>query len=136
DVNRNTSNVLGSFRYNSLEELEQNLPYRFERTLSQREERTGRTNAGLFLSDTWRVSTPLELQLGLRWDYSRYDQRPDYNPDIESAFGLRTDVVPSASAISPRISFSYTPAQAGGRGGNAGGGGGGGGAAAGGGGGG
>lgn len=109
--NRSTDNLFGSFSYASLEDFEANRPDRFERSLTERVTRTDRLNAGLFLGDTWRVSQPLEVTLGLRWDYSRLEQVPAYNPAVEAAFGRRTDVRPSASAVSPRIGFSYRLSQ-------------------------
>jgi len=111
-LNRSTANLFGSFRYMSLGDFEANRPDRFERTLTEREEESGRISTGLFFSDTWRLSQPLELTLGLRWDYSRLRQRPDYNPAIEEVFGLRTDITPSSAAWSPRLGFSYTLPQA------------------------
>jgi hypothetical protein len=112
-LSRSATNLFGAFRYSSLEDFRQNLPDRYERTLTPREEDSGRSSISLFLSDVWKVRDPLEITLGLRWDYSRLDQRPDHNPLVESAFGLRTDIVPSSSALSPRMSFSYTLPQAG-----------------------
>jgi hypothetical protein len=50
---------------------------------------------------------PLEITLGLRWDYSRLDQKPDYNPAVEAAFGRRTDITPDAMGFSPRVGFNY-----------------------------
>ena len=106
-VNRSSDNLFGSFSYASLDDFEANLPDRFERTLTQRESSTERVNAGLFLGDTWRISQPLELTLGVRWDYSALNERPEYNPAVEAAFGRRTDVRPAAAGVSPRIGFSY-----------------------------
>jgi hypothetical protein len=107
DVSRSTDNLFGSFSYASLADFEANRPDRYERSLTERDARTGRINAGLFVGDTWRISQPLEVTLGVRWDYSRLDQQPAYNPAIEAAFGRRTDVVPQASGFSPRLGFSY-----------------------------
>ncbi len=111
-ASRSTDNLFGSFSYASLEDFADNRPDRYERSLQERESETGRVNAGLFFGDTWRVSQPLEITLGLRWDYSALQEIPDYNPAIEDAFGLRTDVKPAASGISPRIGFSYRMGQA------------------------
>lgn len=104
---RSTDNIFGSYSYASLEDFEANRPDRFERSLSERESTTNRLNAGLFLGDTWRISQPLEVTLGLRWDYSRLEERPAHNPAVEAAFGRRTDVRPAASGFSPRVGFSY-----------------------------
>ena len=107
DVQRSTDDLLGVFTFASLADLEANRPERYERALVPREARTGTLNAGLYIGDTWRVSQPLELTLGLRWDRWSLDQRPAYNPAVEQAFGRRTDIAPHASALSPRIGFNY-----------------------------
>ncbi|HWV56170.1 MAG TPA: carboxypeptidase regulatory-like domain-containing protein [Longimicrobiales bacterium] len=112
NVDRSTQNLFGSFRYASLADFEANRPDRFERTLTERESETGRITGAVFFSDTWRVSQPLEITLGLRWDYSALQERPEYNPAIEALFGRRTDVVASSAAWSPRIGFNLNlPSQ-------------------------
>jgi hypothetical protein len=107
DVNRSTDNLFGTFTYNSLEDFLANRPERYERSLSERQARTGAINTGVYVGDTWRISNPLELTLGLRWDRTALDQTPAHNPRVEQLFGLRTDVEPVASMLSPRIGFNY-----------------------------
>lgn len=107
DVERSTDDVLGTFTFASLADLEANRPERYERALAPREARTGTLNAGIYVGDTWRVSQALEVTLGLRWDRWSLDQKPAYNPAVEQAFGRRTDIAPHASALSPRIGFNY-----------------------------
>jgi len=104
---RSTDNLFGTFTFGSLEAFEQTQPERYERTLAAREAASGRSNVGLYVGDTWRVSGPLELTYGIRWDYSRIDQRPEYHARIEELFGRRTDIMPAASAWSPRLGFNY-----------------------------
>lgn len=105
---RSATNIYGTFRFASLADFENNLPDRYERTMTELQEFSDRTNWALWISDVWRIRQPLEITLGLRWDYSGQDQRPTYNPLVENAFGVRNDVTPSASAVSPRLSFSYS----------------------------
>lgn len=106
DARRATSNLFGTFTYASLKDFENNKPERFDRALTEREARTGRLNAGVYIGDTWRISHPLEVTFGIRWDYSRLDERPEYNPKVEALFGRRTDVKTSASGFSPRLGFN------------------------------
>ena len=108
---RSTDNLFGSFSYASLADFEANRPERFERALTERASSTSRVSGGVFLGDTWRISQPFEVTLGLRWDYSALGERPAYNPAVEEAFGRRTDVQPSATGWSPRIGFSYRLGQ-------------------------
>ncbi|CAN5595263.1 hypothetical protein BH23GEM10_BH23GEM10_10800 [soil metagenome] len=107
DVSRSTNNLFGSFTFASLDDFAANRPERYDRSLTERNARTGSINTGLYVGDTWRISMPLEVTLGLRWDYSKLDQRPDYNPLIEQAFGRRTDISPTSAGISPRVGFNY-----------------------------
>ncbi|TVP77017.1 MAG: hypothetical protein EA352_04530 [Gemmatimonadales bacterium] len=106
-TSRSTNNLFGSFSYASLADFEENRPDRFERALTERESTTARRDLGFFVTDTWRVSQPLELTLGLRWDHSALEDRPEYNPAVEEAFGRSTDIRPAASLVSPRLGFSY-----------------------------
>jgi len=106
-IDRSTDNLYGSFTFNSLADFEANRPERYERSLSERQSRTGVLNTGLYFGDTWRISQPLELTLGLRWDRAELDQRPAYNPEIERIFGRRTDIDPVSTTFSPRIGFNY-----------------------------
>ncbi len=107
NVSRSLDNIYGSFTFNSLDQLEQNRPVRFERTIADETARTGSLNGGLYLGDTWRISDPFEITAGLRWDYTHMAQTPAYNPAVESAFGRRTDIEPVASSFSPRLGFNY-----------------------------
>jgi hypothetical protein len=107
DVSRSTDNLFGTFSYASLDDFFSNRPDRYERSLTERQSRTGSLNTGIYIGDTWRITMPLELTLGLRWDRSQLDQKPAYNPLVEQRFGRRTDMDPVATAISPRLGFNY-----------------------------
>jgi hypothetical protein len=107
DVSRSTDNLFGSFSYASLQDFLDNRPERFERSLTERQSRTAALNTGIYVGDTWRITMPLELTLGLRWDRTQLDQKPAYNPLVEQLFGRRTDIDPVATAISPRLGFNY-----------------------------
>jgi hypothetical protein len=107
NIDRSTDNLFGTFTFASLEDFQANRPERFDRSLTERRARTGSFNGGFYVGDTWRVSMPLEITLGLRADYSRLDQKPDYNPLIETLFDRRTDITPDAWGFSPRVGFNY-----------------------------
>lgn len=106
-ISQSVNNIFGSFTFNSIDALEQNDPVRFERVLADELSRTGALMAGLYIGDTWRISEPLEVTAGIRWDYTHVDQTPEYNAAIEAAFGVRNDVAPTASMFSPRLGFNY-----------------------------
>jgi hypothetical protein len=102
------SNLLGSFFYNSLEDLEAGLPASYSRTLTARRRSTGQFTGSVAIGDSWRRTTDLQIQYGLRVDASRYTKTPEYNPAVESTFGRRNDEVPTPISVSPRIGFSWT----------------------------
>jgi len=107
-----SSNLLGSFSYNSLEALEAGIPASFSRTLTRQQRTTGQVIGSLALGDTYRHSNDVQFQFGLRLDASRWTTAPAHNPLVESTFGRRNDRVPTPFAISPRIGFSWTVGRA------------------------
>jgi hypothetical protein len=102
------SNLLGTFVFNSLEDLEAGRPASFSRTLTARQRSTGQIGGALSLGDSYRRSPDLQLQYGLRLDASRFTTTPTFNPAVEAAFQRRNDRVPTPITISPRLGFSYT----------------------------
>jgi hypothetical protein len=107
NISRSADNIFGSFSFGSLADFEANRPDRFERSLSERRTNTGTQNVGVYVGDTWRISQPLEVTLGLRWDRTEVDQKPAYNPLVEQIFGRRTDIDPITNGVSPRVGFNY-----------------------------
>lgn len=106
------SNLLGSFNFNSLADLEAGRPSSFSRTLATRERSTGQLSGALSLGDSYRRTPELQFQYGVRLDGSRYLDTPTPNPLVESTFGRRNDLVPSPVALSPRFGFSWTVGRA------------------------
>ena len=107
-----SNNLLGSFFYNSLADLEAGIPASFTRTLVARQRSTGQMTGSVSLGDSWRRTQDLQIQYGVRIDGSHFTTTPAYNRDIELAFGRRNDVVPTPLTFSPRIGFSWTTGQA------------------------
>jgi hypothetical protein len=107
-----SSNLLGSFTFNSLADFEEGRPASFSRLLTPRLQRRGQTTAGFAFQDSWRVNSDLQMTLGLRADAGRFGSKADRNPLIEQTFGLRNDIVPNPVTISPRFSFSKTLGEA------------------------
>lgn len=102
------SNLLGTFMFNSLEDLEAGRAASFTRTLRAYQRSTGQMGGAISLGDSYRRSPDLQLQYGVRVDASRFTTTPTFNPAVETAFGVRNDRVPTAIAVSPRLGFSYT----------------------------
>jgi hypothetical protein len=107
-----SSNLLGSFLYNSLADLEAGLPASFTRTLVARQRSTGQFTGSASLGDSWRKTPDLQIQYGLRIDASHYTTTPGYNQLIETTFDRRNDRVPQPITFSPRIGFSWTTGSA------------------------
>jgi len=107
-----SSNLLGSFSFNSLADFEAGRPSSFTRTLTPRHQGRSQGTLGVSIGDAWRVTPDFNLTYGLRADGSRFGSGPDYNPLVEQVFGLRNDRVPNPISLSPRIGFNKTFGQA------------------------
>ena len=102
------NNLLGTFAFASLGDLEAGAPSSFTRQLDVRRRDSRQLVGGLALGDSWRKTRDFQLQYGVRLDGNRFLNQPAFNPQVESAFGTRNDNVPSRIYISPRIGFSWT----------------------------
>jgi len=107
-----SANLLGSFLYNSLGDLEAGIPASFTRTLAARQRSTGQFTGSVSLGDSYRRTQDLQIQYGIRIDGSRYTTTPAFNSAIEAAFRRRNDEVPTPVTFSPRIGFSWTTGSA------------------------
>jgi hypothetical protein len=107
-----SNNLLGTFVFNSLEELESGRPASFSRTLTARRRSTGHVTGSVAIGDSYRRTQDLQIQYGLRVDASRFTASPAFNPAVERAFGRRNDRVPNPIGVSPRVGFSWTVGRA------------------------
>ena len=107
-----TSNLLGTFAFNSLADLAAGRPSSYTRQLTRRERELGLVTAGFSLGDSWRKSPNFQLQYGLRLDGSVFTDEPTLNPELESLYGVRNDNVPNKFYVSPRVGFSWSYGQA------------------------
>ena len=106
-----SSNLLGSFFYNSLADLEQGLPASFSRRLTPQLREGDALNLALSIGDEWRPlprNRQFRVQYGLRAEATRFGVTPQFNPAVEERFGLRTDEVPNRVHLSPRIGFTWS----------------------------
>ena len=56
------SNLLGSFSFNSLSDLDAGLPASYSRTLTARRRSTGQLTGSVAIGDSWRKTTDLQIQ--------------------------------------------------------------------------
>ncbi|HVE35566.1 MAG TPA: TonB-dependent receptor, partial [Gemmatimonadaceae bacterium] len=103
-----SANLLGTFTFNSLADLESGLPASFTRTLTARRRSTGQLSGAMSLTDSYRRNPDLQIQYSLRVEGGHFTATPAFNPEIDRVFGLRNDRLPSPITISPRIGFSQT----------------------------
>ena len=103
-----TTNLLGTFGYNSLADLAANRPAFYTRSLYNRIQSASALTAALALGDSYRRTSNLQIQYGLRVDANHFNSVPTYNSDVEQIFRARNDVTPNKFYVSPRIGFSWT----------------------------
>jgi hypothetical protein len=103
-----TTNLLGTFGYNSLADLAANRPAFYTRSLSNRIRNASALTGALAIGDSYRRTSNLQIQYGLRFDANRFNTTPTYNSDVEQVFRARNDVTPNKLYVSPRIGFSWT----------------------------
>lgn len=106
------SNILGTFSFNSLADLEASRPATFTRATGSRRRDVSQVVAGLALGDAWRRTDNLQLQYGLRLDANRYLSGPKLNDALETLFDVRNDGLPNRIYVSPRLGFSWTYGRA------------------------
>ena len=107
-----TTNLLGSFRYNSLGDVEANRPASFTRSLLPRTQSGSQSAVAVSLGDTYRRTDNLQIQYGLRVDANHFSSSPAYNAAVQQLFGVRNDAAPNDIYASPRVGFSWTYGKA------------------------
>jgi hypothetical protein len=107
----NTTDVgasLGTFSFNSLADLQAGTPAAFTRTLSSIHLPSDQVTAGVSVGDSWRPSTTVQVQYGIRADGNHFLYTPAFNAAVRDTFGIRNDVVPNRINVSPRVGMQWT----------------------------
>jgi len=107
-----SNNLLGSFFYNSLTDLEVGRASSFSRQLGRRIRSGNQVTAAMALGDSYRATPRLQVQYGVRVDGNAFGTRPKANGQIQELFGVRNDEVPNGVYVSPRVGFSWSYGQA------------------------
>jgi hypothetical protein len=99
--------MAGTFMFNSLADLEAGTPASFARTVSAAKQSGSQLVGSIAIGDYWRPDPTLQVQYGVRVDANRFLSASPENPALSSAFGLRTDRLPSRAYVSPRIGLQW-----------------------------
>ncbi|MEP6834636.1 MAG: carboxypeptidase-like regulatory domain-containing protein [Gemmatimonas sp.] len=102
-----TSNILGRYTFQSLQDLENSVTSSFTRSLNATSRNASEVVAGLALGDAWRPVRDIQIQYGMRLDGNRFLDRPSENAKVEQVFGVSNDHVPNGIYASPRLGFSW-----------------------------
>ena len=102
-----TVNRLGTFSYNSLADLQAGLPLSYTRSLVPRRRDAGIVVGALSLGDSYRRTSTLQFQYGIRLDGNSFSDAPTRNISVEQLLGVRNDLVPNRILVSPRAGFSW-----------------------------
>ena len=111
-ISDQSTNLLGTFAYNSLADLEGNTPSSFTRQLTPRRSSANQLVGAVSLGDAFRSSPNLQIQYGVRVDANRFFSAPQRNASLEQAFNVSNDNVPSRIYLSPRVGFSWSYGEA------------------------
>ena len=106
-------NAFGSYRFASLDLFEQGLAqsYDYDFSLTDDPQQSARFKVrqfGFYAGDQWRAMPNLTLTMGIRADIPTFPDKPTYNPQVDAAYGKRTDEAPTGILWSPRIGFNYS----------------------------
>ena len=102
------NNRLGTFTFNSLDDLQNDRPSSFSRMLSDRNRDLSQIQGAMSLGDSYRRTSTLQIQYGVRVDANHFLSAPPVNRDVEATFKRRNDRMPNKVYVSPRAGFSWT----------------------------
>ena len=106
--------ALGSYQFESLQQLELNRPARYEITIPLTEDgsnpRFGVSEFSLYAQDEWAANERFTLRGGIRFDMPTFQGQPSWNRRLYSEFGIDTAELPSRnSTVSVRAGFNWRP---------------------------
>src|SRR5207253_9308115 len=102
------NNTYGTYSYNSLADLQANTPSSFSRQLSPRVRDVAQIVGAVSLGDSYRRTSNLQFQYGVRVAGNRFLSTPVVNPALATAFNVANDFVPNRLYVSPRAGFPWT----------------------------
>ena len=102
----------GIYEFADLDRFAAGIPRQYTRSLrADRQEPRAEFDVqeySLYAQDDWQVTPKILASLGLRYDISRYGDRPGRVIDVERALGIETGIAPyDDNNVSPRASLTY-----------------------------
>lgn len=110
--------ALGNYQYESLEAFlngSDDVRYTLRLPIDADDPESARTIwdwevFGIFVQDTWQVTSNFSLQYGLRIEHFNVDSRPLQNDLFESAFGFSNQgTITGEDVYAPRLGFNWQP---------------------------
>jgi hypothetical protein len=101
------SNGLGSYAFNSIEDLTAGRASSFSRTLTAPSREGKVWNTAAVLAHNFAPSRYFSLLYGARLEADGFGGKPARNVALEQALGVPTGVAPSRVHLSPRIGFTF-----------------------------
>ena len=108
DQDQTSNAIRHASRYLSLDDFAANRPASYSRALQPRIQSASQVTGALSLGDSYRRTSDLQIQYGVRLDANRFSTAPTFNPELERLFGERNDRAPNHLYASPRIGFSWS----------------------------
>lgn len=107
-----THDQQGQFYYNSLDDMDANNPYRFNRKIpldgNNPPVSVPLFQFGVYMQMQMNLRPNLNFTAGLRWDGTLIANKPVYNAQLDKDLGIRTDVVPfDAKNFQPRVNLIW-----------------------------
>lgn len=101
-------NELGTFSFNSIEDLESGNASSFSRTLARPPASGSVWNAAAALAHLYAPSRWFNMLYGARIEADGFGSAPARNAALEQALGVHTGAAPTRLHVSPRAGFTYT----------------------------
>jgi hypothetical protein len=101
------ANQLGTFTFNSIDDLAEGIPSSYSRTLTQPVREGSVWNAAGAVAHHYSRSAFFNVLYGLRAEGSGFFDTPDRNSTLEQLLGVRTGTAPKRAHVSPRLGFSF-----------------------------
>ena len=102
------ANRLGTFTFNSLDDLAALRPASFTRALNVVRWDSREVDGWLSAGDVWRITDRFALQFGVRAEANEYGSAPTRNGLLDSLLNVRTDRVPNTATVLPRAGFTWS----------------------------